>query len=57
MSSVELLSNSTLMVFEELKSEFDSEVNLLVEEHPKNVKTEIIRNNLSLGILNDEEKI
>jgi len=44
-------------VFEELKSELDSEVNLLVEEHPKNVKKEKNRNNLSLGILNDEEKI
>jgi hypothetical protein len=45
------------MVFEEPNSELISELNLLVEEHPKKINKNINRRNLSLEVFKDVGKI
>ncbi|MCK7524773.1 MAG: hypothetical protein MZV64_47785 [Ignavibacteriales bacterium] len=50
-NSLELLSNKTLIVFDELNSELLSELNLFVEEHPKKISKNKSRKNLRLEVL------
>ena len=56
-NSLELLSNKTLMVFEELNSELLSELNLFVEEHPKKISKNKSRKNLRLEVFEKGIKI
>jgi hypothetical protein len=54
-SSLELFSNKTLIIFDEFTSELESEENLLVEEHPKKSKPKRISENLSFEFVKKEK--